>query len=90
MTSAKIVTYDLCNPGQNYAALIDRIKQYPKVSKVTESCWLISTTWSCAKVRDDLTRFMDTDDKIFVAALTGEAAWKNIICGNDSAKKSLE
>ena len=68
MTSAKIVTYDLCNPGQNYAALIDRIKQYPKVSKVTESCWLISTTWSCAKVRDDLTRFMDTNDKIFVAA----------------------
>ena len=90
MTSAKIVTYDLCNPGQNYAALIDRIKQYPKVSKVTESCWLISTTWSCAKVRDDLTRFMDTNDKIFVAALTGEAAWKNIICGNDFAKKSLE
>jgi hypothetical protein len=33
---------------------------------------------------------MDTNDKIFVAALTGEAAWKNIICGNDSAKKSLE
>ena len=90
MTSAKIVTYDLCNPGQNYAALIDRIKQYPKASKVTESCWLISTTWSCAKVRDDLTRFMDTNDKIFVAALTGEAAWKNIICCNDSAKKSLE
>ena len=86
---AKIITYDLCNPGKNYSGLINRIKDY-KHCKITESCWIVSTSWSCIQIRDDLSKYLDNNDRLFVAELTGVAAWKGLMLdSNDNIKKIL-
>ncbi|MBP3636497.1 MAG: CRISPR-associated protein Cas2 [Clostridia bacterium] len=71
-----IITYDLCGSGKNYDALIEKIKSYGTWAHITESSWFIKTGASCSTVRDSLASVMDADDKLFVAELTGVAAWR--------------
>ena len=86
---AKLITYDLCTPGKDYPNLIAAIKKYPNVYKVTESCWLTSSGDSCTIIRNNLWQFMDSNDKIFVATLTGETSGQNIICGQAGLNKAV-
>jgi len=86
---AKLITYDLRAPGRNYDNLISAIKSYPNWGKITEAAWVINSTDSCEKIRDNLNAHIDANDRIFVAALTGEAAWKNVICEAEWLKKAL-
>ena len=88
MSNAKIVSYDLCQPGRDYSKLITRIQQY-RNCKLTESCWLISSTLSCEQLRNDFLRLIDANDRIYVAALTGEAAWHNMLSSNETIKSIL-
>jgi hypothetical protein len=87
--SAKIITYDLRSPGQDYTSLINAIEKYPNCVKISESCWLINNSQTTAQVRDALTPLMDSNDRIFVAALSGEAAWRNTLSSHDSIKRTL-
>lgn len=89
MSNSKIITYDLRAPGRDYKNLIDIIKSYSIWAKLTESSWFISTTETCVVVRDKLLKVMDSNDRIFVAELTGEAAWRNLICDQEYVKKHL-
>ena len=70
-----IITYDLHKVGQNYDCLKESIKSYGTWCHPQGSVWLIRTTSSASQVRDKLKRCLDGNDKLFVAALTGEAAW---------------
>lgn len=87
--SSKIIEYDLRQPNRDYEALYDAIKSYGIWARVTESTWLIKTEDNCVQVRDSLKQKMDTNDRLFVGELTGEAAWKNVICGSDKLKERL-
>lgn len=88
MTS-KIIEYDLCSPGRNYNTLYETIKSYSVWARITESTWFIRTDDSCVQIRDKLKKCMDNNDRLFVAELTGIAAWSNILCSNDYLKKHL-
>lgn len=88
MTSM-IIEYDLCAPGRNYDGLHKVIKAYGVWAHITESTWFIKTNESCAQVRDKLKAHMDKNDRIFVAELTGTAAWRNVICDSEYLKKNL-
>lgn len=44
---------------------------------------------SCAQVRDKLLAHMDDNDRIFVATLTGTAAWRDVLCESEYLKKNL-
>lgn len=88
MTSM-IIEYDLCSPGRNYDGLYKAIKAYGVWAHITESTWFIKTNESCVQVRDKLLAHMDRNDRIFVAELTGVAAWCNVICDNEYLKKNL-
>ena len=88
MTSM-IIEYDLCSPGRNYDGLYKAIKAYCVWAHITESTWFIKTNESCVQVRDKLLAHMDRNDRIFVAELTGVAAWCNVICDNEYLKKNL-
>ena len=85
-----IVEYDLCSPGQDYEELYKAIKSYPICAPITESTWYIKTNETCVQVRDKLKAHVDKNDRIFVAALTGVAAWSNVLCNSESLKKNLE
>jgi len=84
-----IITYDLCKPGQDYDNLITAIKNYPQWAKVTESAWFVNTNSTAATVRDNLAQYMDRGDRLMVATLTGEAAWRNCIASDDDIRKIL-
>jgi len=87
--STKIITYDLVSPGQDYDSLIAKIKSYNQRARVTESCWLIATYDSCEEIRDNLLSVMDSNDRLFVAELTGEAYWRNVIAGNTAVRATF-
>jgi hypothetical protein len=84
---AKIITYDLRAPGRDYSKLKSAIMAYSNACKVTESCWLIKSTDSCATIRENLWKHMDSNDILFIASLSGEAAGKNILCGQAGLDK---
>lgn len=72
---AYIVTYDLHETGQNYTCLIDKLKQYGTYWHAQQSVWVVVTNQSAVQIRDNLMKCTDSNDKIFVAHLGGEAAW---------------
>lgn len=77
MEATYIVSYDLDNPGQNYKDLITAIKTHA-YAKITESCWCIFTDSSSTDIRNDLKQYIDANDKLFVAKLSGESAWSGL------------
>lgn len=69
-----IITYDLHAPGQNYGALADRIKSYPRCAKLMQSTWCVVTPQTSEQVRDYLKLALDGNDKLLVGVL-GTSAW---------------
>jgi CRISPR-associated endonuclease Cas2 len=69
-----IISYDLTNPSRDYQSLSNAIKSYGSWWHQSGSTWLISVnTDNAATIRDYLKQFIDSNDKIFVAKLSG--AW---------------
>lgn len=89
MANSKIITYDLCNSEKNYDELYEYIKSFPSWARITESTWFISSSKSCVDIRNEINKIIDSDDRVFVCSLTGEAAWRNVICNSDYLKKHL-
>jgi len=87
--ASMIIEYDLCSPGRNYDKLYEAIKAYGEWAHITESTWFIKTSDSCETVRDSLRAHMDGNDRLFVAKLTGAAAWNNTICSSTYLQKHL-
>jgi hypothetical protein len=79
MTRIYLVSYDLRQPGRNYAALYDAIRSYDSWAHVMESTWAIATTSSASQVRDHLLSKMDANDRLIVSRQSGEAAWHNLV-----------
>ncbi len=82
------ISYDLDKPGQNYEFLIARLRQLGAV-RILYSMWVLKSSMSAVEIRDDLQRAIDSNDRLIVAGLTGEAAWVNLMIGNDSVKQSI-
>lgn len=73
-----IITYDLKKPGRNYGALYERIKEYGTWAHITESSWAVVSSKGAADIRDRLTEVIDSNDELFVAAVSTPAAWFNL------------
>lgn len=89
MNNSKIITYDLCTPGKKYDELFEKIKSYKAWAHICESVWFISSEDSCTTIRENLKSVTDNNDRIFVAELTGNAAWSNVLCDNNYLKNNL-
>lgn len=64
-----IVTYDLNKVGQDYSALINAIGAY-SCSHPMESTWFIKTDKTAAVLYNDLSRFIDTNDRLFISEIS--------------------
>ena len=75
-----LVAYDLVahEPSSEYARLTGRLRQYGTYARIQYSTWLLVTPASAGAVRDDLASYVDADDRLFVAGLTGETAWLHL------------
>lgn len=69
------ISYDLSNPGRDYESISNAIKNYGFWWHQTGSVWIISAAnTNTTQIRDYLKQFIDQNDKIFVARLSGEWA----------------
>lgn len=69
------ISYDLNNPGQNYDDLIEAIKKYGTYCKVNKSDWIIVSNDEAKTIRDNLNKYLDSNDRLFVGKLSGVGAW---------------
>lgn len=70
-----IVAYDLHQHGQNYTCMSKKLKEYPGWCHLQGSVWIVRSNQSPVQIRENLKNCLDANDKLFVATLTGEAAW---------------
>lgn len=89
--SAYLITYDLCKPGQEYEELYEEIKEIANGWwHNLESTWIIKHSGPADYIHDRLKAYIDENDKLVVARLTGEAAWKGLSTkGSNWLKKNL-
>lgn len=73
--TAYLVAYDLHTRGQNYDCLYEKLKAYGTWCHIQDSVWVVVTTLTASQIRDQLAICLDGNDKLFVARLSGEAAW---------------
>lgn len=70
-----LISYDLNKPGQNYNDLYEAIKKIGTWWHHLDSTWIIRSSQSAEEIRDQLKANIDSNDKLIVIILTGEAAW---------------
>lgn len=83
-----IISYDL-NNEKDYSKLITKIESYPNAAKINKSVWFINSQNKSSEIRDNLVNYIDSDDSLFIAKLTGQAAWRNVICSSQHLKDYL-
>lgn len=76
-----LVAYDLNQTGQNYQGLIGRLRQMDHFH-AQKSLWFVNYSGTSSALRDDLGRWIDANDVIFVDQVTGSWASINMpACG---------
>lgn len=91
MSTPYVVTYDLSKPGQNYGDLIDALNSYGYHWHMMQSTWIIATSESASQIVNKLKQHIDSNDKLFVGQLSGQAAWVGLSDkGTEWLKNRLE
>lgn len=83
-----MISYDLDKPGQNYERLIKRLREHGCI-RVLMSQWVLRTTWTAMQLRDDLANYVDSNDRLLVVGLTGEAAWTSLLSTGETFKQTI-
>lgn len=70
-----MVSYDLIEPGQKYEKLIELIKSEYAWAKIGYSAFIVRSNASHTELRDKYKQALDSNDKLFVGAVSAPAAW---------------
>jgi len=70
-----LIGYDLNKTGQDYTKLIEQIKKLGLWWNCLDSTWIIKSNSSAKDIRNHLKKYIDDNDELLVAKLSGEAAW---------------
>lgn len=73
-----LVVYDLRKQGKDYETLFTAMKALGSCWHCLDSAWLITSKFSPFQIRDYLTKYMDGNDLLIVAKITGNAALYNL------------
>ena len=68
------ITYTLDNNQSSYSDLSNRLKRYPNWCKLFARAWIIKTSLSSTRVRDQLMEAIDGNGQIVVINIT-DSAW---------------
>jgi len=72
------VSYDLDAPGQLYPAIIGRLTALG-AKRIQFSHWMLRSNMTAAELRDDLLRYIDSNDRLLVVDVTNAPmAWHNL------------
>ncbi|UHQ98100.1 hypothetical protein HYG81_21160 (plasmid) [Natrinema zhouii] len=78
MSNCYVIGYDLQDPGQNYDDLTDAIEDYGTWWGHLDSTYIVKTSVSASDIRDNLHEYLDPNDKLLVAKLSGAWAGSNL------------
>ncbi len=77
MANNLFISYDLNSPGQDYSAVIDKIKSLGNWAKVQKSLWYVNSSLTAAEAVELVWAVMDVNDSLIVVNCTNNnAAWK--------------
>ena len=76
------VTYDLMKQ-KDYPKLWDRLQRYYGAKRVLLSVWVLKGHHSARGIRDDLTNYIDSDDKLLVIESIDWAGLRLMVSPND-------
>jgi hypothetical protein len=88
--SSKIIAYDLCGDTKDYNELYEYLMSFKSHVHINESVWMVTTNKNHGMIYDELTMLLDSNDRVFVAELTGNASWNNAICTDDALESTLD
>lgn len=70
-----LIGYDLNKSGQDYTSLIEQIKKLGTCWHCLDSTWIVKSNSTAKVIRNHLEKFIDSNDVLLIAKLSGEAAW---------------
>ena len=76
-----LVTYDLKQPGRNYTAVHNYLRQFTHCKQM-ESVWLLDTAVDTNTIRDAVRSAADSNDIVFVVRLTQQWSSWNYGCAD--------
>jgi hypothetical protein len=68
--ACQLVGYDLLTPGKDYTPLHEAIKRLGTWWHCLDSTWIVVTPLSTQEVRNQLSSFVDSNDRLAVFALS--------------------
>jgi hypothetical protein len=87
--SVYLVSYDLDKPGQDYTDLINAIKQISGVKTLYSEWFVVTQTMNAKTIFDRLSAFIDSNDRLLIVGLSGEAWWYNLMTSNEATSKLM-
>ena len=84
-----IISYDLCQPGRNYDELYQGLRSFSNWGKLTESTWAVVSCKTCIEIRDFLSQYIDSNDRLVVILSGQYAAWTKLIATDKWLKENL-
>lgn len=90
MAKCYTISYDLDKPGQDYQAVNDYLKKIGAV-KIELSQWLLLSDWTAFNIAKHLldTGVIDGNDRLFVAEVSNNTAWYNLMITSEAMKKLI-
>lgn len=76
-----LISYDIRNPGREYASLLNAIASFDSPRRILRSCWTVESDLSANGIRNYLSQTIDCNDRLLVCRITDLAA-KNLISVN--------
>ena len=72
-----IIACDLNRPGEDYVELIQTIERLAsRARECVRGTWLVLTDKTATELRDELRPYVGENDRLFVAQIGGEVAWR--------------
>lgn len=88
MANNLFVSYDLRNPGQDYSAAIEAIKQLGSWAKVQKSLWYVNSSHTAQQAVEHVWPTMDRNDSLIVVdASNNNASWQGL---SDNVAKHIQ
>lgn len=73
------ISYDLNVPGQNYEAVIAKIKTLGTWAKIHKSFWYVNSSLTAQQACEAVWSVMDRSDTVYVVDATNNvASWQNL------------
>ncbi|WP_148415705.1 hypothetical protein [Noviherbaspirillum massiliense] len=76
-----LVSYVLKGQDHDYRPLTQHLQKFTHCHGM-EPVWLLDTNKTATQIRDELSRFIRTDDVLFIARLTEDWAARHSGCGD--------